>query len=110
MEEIKDLSWMSQVALGTLERFEVAGYSVVAVSGSKGATYQYRLLFFEPGAKAPFYAINLEHTILGDVILTEQLGSQHHTLEHLAQPQHYESFRIKALERALSYLSTLKKS
>jgi hypothetical protein len=110
MEGLKDLSWMSQVALGPLERFEVEGYSVVAVSGSKGATYQYRLLFFEPDAKVPFYSINLERTILGDSIVTEQLGPQHRTLEHLAQPHNYEAFRIKALERALSYLPTLKKS
>jgi len=110
MEGLKDLSWMSQVTFGTLERFEVGGYSVVAVAGSKGATYQYRLLFFESGANTPFYAINLERTILGDGILTEQLGSQHRTLEHLAQPHNYEAFRIKALERALSYLPTLKKA
>jgi len=101
---------MSQIAFGPLERFEVMGFSVVAVSGPKGGTYQYRLLFFEPHAKAPFYAINLEHTILGDGILTEQLGSKHHTLEHVTQPHHYDEFRIKALARALSFLPTLKKS
>ncbi|WP_304226143.1 hypothetical protein [Gracilinema caldarium] len=108
MEGLSDLSWMSQVALGTLERFEVEGYQVVAVAGSKGATYQYRLLFFEKTSNHPFYAINLERTILGDGVLTEQIGSQHHTLEHIPLPRNYEEFRIKALERALSFLPTIK--
>lgn len=108
MEVLRDISWISQVALGPLERFELEGYSVIAVSGHKGGTYQYRLLFFEAHEQRPFYAINLERTILGDGILTEQIGAQHHTLEHLTQAHNYETFRIKALERALSFLPTLK--
>ncbi|MFQ3547680.1 MAG: hypothetical protein SNJ56_05025 [Termitinemataceae bacterium] len=107
MEGLADLSWKSQIAFGTLERFEVSGFQVTAVSGGKGATYRYRLLFFPPLGSEPVYAVNLEQTILGDQVLSEQIGKRHHTLEQRSVPHTYESFRIAALERALVVLPSL---
>ncbi|GAB1481603.1 hypothetical protein MASR2M78_04180 [Treponema sp.] len=105
MEVLRDLSWMAQLSRGPLERFELRGYSVSAVSGnrsSSGGTYQYRLLFFETGEHRPFYAVSLESSILGALTISEQRGDKHRILERLDSQLNYEQFRIKALEHALS--------
>lgn len=119
MEPIRDLSWMAQVALGTLERFELNGWAVAAVgtrhgtgntagggqdSRRGGSTYRFRLLFSEPGDRRPIYAINLESSILGGWVISEQEGSTHRIVDRLAMPLTYEEFRIRALERALERL------
>jgi hypothetical protein len=108
METIGDLSWMGQLAGGALERFDLRGFSIAVVSptGSRasvrGGTYLFRLLASPPGDRRPVYAINLESSILGDWLLTEQIGHAHSVLEHLAAPLSHEEFRIRALERLLS--------
>jgi hypothetical protein len=119
MEPIRDLSWMAQLALGALERFELNGWAVAAVGavhggggglqGSKGSsrggsTYRFRLLFSEPGDRRPVYAINLESSILGGWVISEQEGATHRILDRLPMPLAYEEFRIRALERALTRL------
>jgi len=103
------MTWMAQMAFGTLERFMLNEREAVAVSGEKhaaaahsGHTYRYRILVFEGAGRHPVYAVNLENTILGDWLLSEQEGPQHRVLERLAGPLSYDQFRIKALEHALS--------
>ncbi len=117
MEPIRDLSWMAQLALGPLERFELNGWAVAAVgtgagsaaAGGKGAqrsgsTYRFRLLFSEPADRRPVYAVNLENSILGGWVISEQEGSTHRIVDRLSLPLSYEEFRIRALERALERL------
>jgi len=124
VEAIRDLSWMAQLSRGALERFELNGYSVCAVSShhaspahapsasgnrsSTGATYLYRLLFFEAGEHRPFYAVNLESSILGAWTISAQESTSHHILERLNSLPSYEQFRIKALEYALPHLDAQK--
>jgi hypothetical protein len=110
---------MAQLALGALERFELNGWAVAAVgsvhsggSGSLGgkestrggSTYRFRLLFSEPGDRRPVYAINLESSILGGWVISEQEGPTHRIVQRLTAPLSYEDFRIRALERALTKL------
>ena len=111
MEPIRDMTWMAQLAFGTLERFRLNTWEAIAVSGEKrvaashtGNTYRYRLLFFEGQNRHPVYAVNLERTILGDWMLSEQAGPEHRVLERLQGPLSYEQFRIKALEHALTII------
>ena len=109
MDAIKDLSWMAQMASGPLERFELEGFSVAAVSGAPsrdrmGASTRFRLLFMQAGDHRPVYAVNLERSILGEWLLTEQEGNAHRIVARLAAPLAYDEFRIKALERALGRL------
>lgn len=110
---------MAQLALGALERFELNGWAVTAVGTRHGAgnaagtgretqrtgsTYRFRLLFSEPGDRRPVYAINLESSILGGWVISEQEGVTHRIVDRLAMPLSYEEFRIRALERALERL------
>jgi len=108
---------MAQLALGALERFELNGWAVAAVgtihgagspsgksSSRGGSTYRFRLLFSEPGDRRPIYAVNLESSILGGWVISEQEGPTHRILERLTTPLSYEDFRIRALEHALTRL------
>ncbi len=109
MEPIRDMSWMAQMANGPLERFELEGFSVAAVSGAPsrdrtGASVRFRLLFTESGDHRPVYAVNLERSILGEWLLTEQVGDAHRIVSRLDSPLAYDAFRIRALERALKEL------
>lgn len=110
MEPIRDLSWMTQLAGGeTLERFELSGYSVVSIlvpvrSAQQGSTYRYRMLFSEKGDRRPVYAVNLESSILGEWLITEQKGSEHHIVHRLPSLTDYERFRVLALDRAVTKL------
>lgn len=107
METIRDLSWIAQLSTGEiLERFEVGGLSAVALlvparEGPKGSAYRYRMLFSEKGERHPVYAVNLEASILGEWMITEQRGSEHRVVSRLPSPIDYEKFRVLALERAL---------
>ncbi|OHE65148.1 MAG: hypothetical protein A2Y36_17010 [Treponema sp. GWA1_62_8] len=110
MEPIRDLSWMAQMANGPLERFELEGFSVAAVSGSPshdrtGSSVRFRLLFTQAGDHRPVYAVNLERSILGEWLLTEQERDAHRIFARLSAPLAYDEFRIRALERALQKLS-----
>jgi hypothetical protein len=132
MEPIQDLSWRAQMALGTLERFELNQWSVTAVGpetglpkidsslfarsgktgGKKGKTVRsplfntckFRLLFFPKGGTEPVYTVNMETSILGDWVLAEQEGKNRHIIGHLPAPLHYGDFRIRALEHAMTRL------
>ena len=107
MEPIRDLSWMAQTASGeTLERFELNGYSALALlvsahGADRGGAFRYRILFFQAGERRPVYAVNLETSILGDWMLTEQEGDDHRVARRLPGPLDYEGFRVAALERAI---------
>lgn len=110
MEPIRDLSWMAQLSGGRiLERFSLYGYAATALhlgggtEGGKG-TYRYRILFAQPGERRPVYAVNLESSLLGAWLLTEQEGSAHRVVSHLEAPPDYDDFRILALERAAARL------
>jgi hypothetical protein len=50
------------------------------------------------------YAINLESSILGGWVISEQEGPTHRIVQRLSSPLSYEDFRICALERALTKL------
>ncbi len=110
MEPIADLSWMAQSAAGeTLERFDLCGLSATAVlvaprEDERGGTYRYRLLFAEAGERHPVYAVNLESSILGEWLVTEQLGSEHRIVHRLPGLVGYERFRVLALDRAVAIL------
>ncbi len=113
MESIKDLSWVAHLAGGIiLERFTLNGYSVVSLrirtsGGPSGATYRYRMLFSEPGDRSPIYAVNLEASLLGDWVLTEQEADSHRVIGHAEGTEDYDSFRIHALEQALHHFSQI---
>lgn len=109
MEPIRDLSWMMQAASGALEKFELNGWAVVAVGLSTpdegaGRGYRFRMFFSPPADRRPVLAINLERSLLGEWLVTEQEGPDRRVLERLDGPLHYDGFRIKALERALEKL------
>ena len=110
MEPIQDLSWIAQANGGeTLERFDLSGYSVVSIlvsahAGNRGATYRYRMLFSEKDSRRPMYAVNLESSILGEWLITEQLGKDHRIIHRLPNAVDYERFRVLALERAVAKL------
>lgn len=110
MEPIQDLSWIAQAGGGeTLERFDLSGYSAVSILVSaradhRSGTYRYRMLFSEKDARRPVYAINLETSILGEWLITEQIGKEHRILHRLPNVVDYERFRVLALERAVSKL------
>jgi hypothetical protein len=128
MEPIQDLSWRAQMALGTLERFELNQWSVTAVGPEKGlpkerdtlfshkaqvqrkkespifASCRFRLLFFPKGGAEPVYTVNMETSILGGWVLAEQEGKNRHIVAALPGPLHYGEFRIRALEHAMSKL------
>lgn len=113
MEPIRDISWMAQKAFGTLERFELDSWSVLAVKGttgstSSGKTYKYRLLFFKKHETRPVYAVNLEASILGEWVISEQHDTAHSIIHRLSAPITYDEFRIMALERAISFLDEQK--
>lgn len=95
-----------------LERFVVQGLSVVALfvhprEGVTGGAYRYRLLFSPPGERHPVYAVNLEASILGEWMLTEQWGAEHRVLARLPTLIDYERFRVLALDRALPRIEEL---
>jgi hypothetical protein len=111
LEPIQDLSWIAQAAGGeTLERFELSGYSVVSILVSaradhRNGTYRYRMLFSEKNDRRPVYAVNLESSILGEWIITEQIGKEHRILHRLPSVADYERFRVLALDRAVAKLA-----
>jgi hypothetical protein len=118
MEPIRDLTWMAQKAFGTLEQFQLNGWSVTAVEVAKKAApgsarsmskpqggFVYRLLFFHPPQSAPVYAVDLETSILGDWVISEEEGPSHRVVQRLSGPLGYEDFRIKALEWALQRIA-----
>jgi len=121
MEPIRDLTWMAQKAFGTLEQFQLYGWSVTAVEVAKKSApgsartkpqggFVYRLLFFHPPQSSPVYAVDLETSILGDWVISEEEGPSHRVVQRLSGPLGYEDFRIKALERALQRIAGIEGS
>jgi hypothetical protein len=73
--------------------------------GKPQGGFVYRLLFFHPPQSAPVYAVDLETSILGDWVISEEEGPSHRVVQRLSGPLGYEDFRIKALERALERIA-----
>jgi hypothetical protein len=109
---------MAQKAFGTLEQFKLNDWSVTAVEVSKKRApgsarsmskpqggFLYRLLFFHPPQSSPLYAVDLETSILGDWVISEEEGQVHRVVQRLSGPLGYEDFRIRALERALERIA-----
>ncbi|MDP3176360.1 MAG: hypothetical protein Q8M76_00565 [Spirochaetaceae bacterium] len=105
MEAIRDLSWMRQLALSSVERFELRGFGIAIVSvpptsAHHGDRFRYRLLAFDPGLGKPILSIDLESDILGDFCLSLQFGAEHKILARFDAPPSLEEFRSRAIAEA----------
>jgi len=105
MEAIRDLSWMRQLALSSVERSELRGFGLALVSVPPTAAhhaerFRYRLLAFDPGLGKPVLSVDLESDILGDYCLSVSFGSSHEVLARYDSPPGLEDFRSRALAEA----------
>ncbi len=105
MEAIRDLSWMRQLALSSVERSELRGFGIAVVSvppttARHAERFRYRLLAFDPGLGKPVLSVDLESDILGDYCLSVQFGSVHEVLARYDVPPGIEEFRARALAEA----------
>lgn len=105
MEAIRDLSWMRQLALSSVERSELRGFGIVIVSvpptqARHAERFRYRLLAFDPALGKPILSIDLESDILGDYCLAAQDGLKHEVLARFDAPPSLEDFRSRALVEA----------
>ncbi len=109
MEPIKDLSWLRQLSLSSVERFALHGFGMVLVSmpptpAHHDERFRYRLLAFDPGLGKPVLSIDLETDILGDFCLSVQAGSEHRVLARYDLPPSLAEFRSRAVAEAESVL------
>jgi hypothetical protein len=109
MEAIRDMSWMRQLALSSVERFELRGFgiSIVSVpptSAHHGDRFRYRLLAIDPGIGKPILSVDLESDILGDYCLSLQLGAEHKILARFDTPPSLGDFRLRAIAEAEAVL------
>ena len=105
MEALSDLTWLRQLSLSAVERFELHGFGIAVVSMTPTAAhheerYRYRLLAFDPTLGKPVLSIDLESDILGDYCLAIQTGSDHRVLARYDSPPSLEEFRSRALTEA----------
>ncbi|HOX31205.1 MAG TPA: hypothetical protein PLB91_02685 [Spirochaetales bacterium] len=105
MEAIRDLSWMRQLALSSVERSELRGFGIALVSvpptqARHAERFRYRLLAFDPALGKPVLSVDLESDILGDYCLAVQEGSRHEILARFDSPPSLEEFRSRALSEA----------
>jgi hypothetical protein len=111
MDSIRDLSWMRQVALSTVERFEHRGFDIAIVSvpptsAHHGDRFRYRLLAFDPSIGKPVLSVGLESDILGDFCLSVETAAAHEILSRCEVPMPFEDFRALALAAAGERLSS----
>ncbi len=106
MEPLRDLTWMRYLLTGPpAERVERPGFAVVfvAIPPTKERhleRYRYRAFVFEPSARAPALAVNLESDILGEYILTvEDFRDRIVAYRYELEPP-FDEFRARALEEA----------
>lgn len=106
MEPLRDLTWMKFLLTGPpAEKTERSGFSasIVSVPRTKERhleRYRYRAFVFEPDARSPVLAVNLESDILGEYLLTLEDSRGRSVLERYDREPAYEEFRVRALEEA----------
>ena len=110
MDPINDFSWIKHLHTGEIiERFTLGEYRAIAIripttDRSPINQYRYRMLFFPAAEHKPVFAVNLEFSILGSYMLTQQRGSQHLKYDQADESTSYEEFRRRAVERACGEL------
>lgn len=109
MEAISDLSWLRQLALCSVERFELRGFGIVIVSlpptpARHEERFRYRLLAFDPTLGKPVVSVDLESDILGDFCLSIQVGREHRIIARYDSPPTLSEFRERALDEIESTL------
>jgi hypothetical protein len=105
MEAIKDLSWLRQLALSSVERFDLRGFGIAVISMPPTPTrheerFRYRLLAFEPKLDKPVLSVDLESDILGDYCLALQTAAEHRVIARYDSPPSLPEFRSRALAEA----------
>jgi hypothetical protein len=110
MEAIRDLSWLRQIALSSVERFALHGFEMALVSlpptpARHEERFRYRLLAFDPALGKPVLSIDLESDILGDYCLSLQTSQEHRVLVRYDAPPALAEFRARALAEAESALA-----
>jgi len=106
METINDFTWAKQLIAGrVIEKFTFRDFRVVSLDIPPTEErhlnrYRYRILFFPKGENRPVLSLNLEFSILGAYLLTEQSGQVHHTLKEVDEGMAYDDFKKWALKRA----------
>jgi len=105
MEALRDLSWIPQLALPSVERLELRGFTLVLVSIPATAShhadrFRYRLLAMDPTLERPVLSVGLESDILGDYCLSVQLATEHRILARYEQLPGIEEFRERAMAEA----------
>ena len=111
MEAIRDLSWMRQLALSSVERTELRGFKIALVSvppttARHAERFRYRLLAFDPALGKPVLSVDLESDILGDYCLSVESGQKREVLARYDAPPTMEDFRLRALAEAEARLPT----
>jgi hypothetical protein len=109
MEAISDMTWLRQLALSSVERFELHGFGMALVSlpptpARHEERFRYRLLAFDPNLGKPVLSVDLESGILGDYCLAVQTGREHRVLARYDFPPSIEEFRERALAEAEAVL------
>jgi hypothetical protein len=105
MEAISDLTWLRQLALSSVERFELHGFGIALVSmpptpSRHEERFRYRLLAFDPSLGKPVLSIDLESDILGDYCLSIQVGREYRVLARYDSPPGLPEFRARAIAEA----------
>jgi hypothetical protein len=105
MEAISDLSWLRQLSLSSVERFELHGFGMVLVSlpptpARHEERFRYRLLAFDPALGKPIVSVDLESDILGDFCLAVQAGREHRVIARYDLLPSLEEFRERAFAEA----------
>ena len=109
MEAISDLTWLRQLSLSSVERFEFRGFGMALVSlaptpARHEERFRYRLLAFDPALGKPVVSIDLESDILGDYCLAVQSGRDHRVVARYDSPPSLEEFRERAMDAAAAAL------
>jgi len=112
MEALRDLTWVRQLLLPSVERLELRGFhlaivSVPATAVRHGDRFRYRLLAIDPSLGRPVLSVDLESDILGDYCLSVQLASEHQVLARYDRLPGIEEFRQQALAEAERRLPAL---
>ena len=109
MDPISDLSWLGQLSLSTVERFELRGFGIALVSmpptpARHEERFRYRLLAFDPVLGKPVISVDLETDILGDFCLSVQTAREHRVLARYDSPPALAEFRARAVAEAEALL------
>jgi len=105
MEALRDLTWLRQLALSSVERFPLHGFDMALVSVPPTAShheerFRYRLLAFDPSLGKPVLSVDLESDILGDFCLSLETGKEHRVLARYDSLPSLNEFRAQALAEA----------